>query len=238
MSFSIITVNYNNAKGLYKTISNFEKVKASTISPVELIVIDGGSTDDSVNFIKNSSTIINKWVSEKDEGIFDAMNKGIDLASNDWLVFMNSGDTFFDENIFSIFQSENIDDSINFVYGNKIESGTVYFAKNIDLLNVGVMHACHQSMFFKKNLNIKYTKNIKLYGDYGYVVDHVKPNPESIYYLNHIISETEPGGVGSKVSIRKRYEKYQQVISRFGLVGFVLSIFHRANLALGRLNKK
>jgi glycosyltransferase involved in cell wall biosynthesis len=238
MSFSIITVNYNNAAGLNKTISNIEKVKARTNSSIELIVIDGGSTDDSVNFIKNNSTIINKWVSEKDEGIFNAMNKGIDLASNDWLVFMNSGDTFFDENILSIFQSQNIDDSINFVYGNKIESGKVCFAQNIDLLNVGVIHACHQSMFFKRKLNIKYSKNTKLYGDYGYVIDHVKPNPESIYYLNHIISETEPDGVGSNVSFRKRYEKYQQVISRFGLVGFMLSIFHRANLALVRLNKK
>lgn len=230
MSFSIITVNYNNVKGLNKTITNIEKVKAQTNSPIELIVIDGGSTDDSVNVIKNNSTIINKWISEKDEGIFDAMNKGIDLASNDWLVFMNSGDTFYYENILSIFQSENIDNSINFVYGNKIESGNVGLAQNIELLKVGVIHACHQSMFFKRKLKIKYSKKTKLYGDYGYVVDHVKPNPESIYYLNHIISETEPYGVGSKVSFRKRYEKYQQVISRFGLLNFLLSVLYRIKL--------
>jgi glycosyltransferase involved in cell wall biosynthesis len=227
MSFSIITVNYNNVKGLNKTINNIEKVKENTDAPIELIVIDGGSKDGSMNVITDNSTIINKYVSEKDEGIFDAMNKGIDLASNDWLVFMNSGDIFYDENILSIFQSENIDTSINFVYGNKIESDVVSFAQNIELLKVGVIHACHQSMFFKRKLNIKYDNNTKLYGDYGYVVDHVKPNPEGVYYLNHIVSETEPYGVGSKVSFRKRYEKYQQVISRFGFVGFMLSIFYR-----------
>ncbi|MBA6381050.1 MULTISPECIES: glycosyltransferase [unclassified Colwellia] len=227
MSFSIITVNYNNVKGLNKTINNIEKVKAKTNSAIELIVIDGGSTDDSVNVIQNNSTIIDKWVSEKDEGIFDAMNKGIDLASNDWLVFMNSGDTFYYENILSIFKSEQIDNSINFVYGNKIENGEVGIVQNIEVLKAGVIHACHQSMFFKRKLNIKYDKNTKLYGDYGYVVDHVKPNPEGVYYFNHIVSETEPYGVGSKVSFRKRYEKYHQVISRFGFVGFVLSIFHR-----------
>jgi len=230
MSFSIITVNYNNVKGLNKTINNVEKVKEKTNSPIELIVIDGGSADGSVNVIKNNLPIISKWISEKDKGIFDAMNKGIDLASNDWLVFMNSGDTFYDENILSIFQSEDIDDSINFVYGNKIENGYISLAQNIDLLKVGVIHACHQSMFFKRKLHIKYSKNTKLYGDYGYVVDHVKPNPEGVYYLNHIVSETEPYGIGSKVSFRKRYEKYQQVISRFGFMGFMFSIFHRIKI--------
>ena len=230
MSFSIITVNYNNVKGLNKTINNIEKVKAQTNSPIELIIVDGDSTDGSVNIIKNNTNVVDKWISEKDEGIFDAMNKGIDLASNDWLVFMNSGDTFYDENILTIFQLESIDNSINFVYGNKIESGKVGYAQHIDLLKVGVIHACHQSMFFKRKLNVKYSKNIKLYGDYGYVVDHVKPNPESIYYLNQVISETEPYGVGSKVSFRKRYEKYQQVISRFGLLNFLLSVLYRIKL--------
>jgi glycosyltransferase involved in cell wall biosynthesis len=230
MSFSIITVNYNNVKGLNKTINNIEGVKVKTNSPIELIIVDGDSTDDSVSIIKNNTNVVDKWVSEKDQGIFDAMNKGISLASNEWLVFMNSGDTFYDENILTIFQSENIDHSINFVYGNKIESGKVGYAQHIDLLKVGVIHACHQSMFFKRKLNIRYSKKIKLYGDYGYVVDHVKPNPESIYYLNQVISETEPYGVGSKVSFRKRYEKYQQVISRFGLLNVLLSVLYRIKL--------
>ena len=128
--------------------------------------------------------------------------------------------------LLSIFESEVIDDSINFVFGNKIENGSVSFAKNIDLLRVGVIHACHQSMFFKRSMNIKYSKKTKLYGDYGYVVDHVKPNPEKIYYLNQIISETEPYGVGSKVSFRKRYEKYQQVITKYGVGSLFLSILY------------
>lgn len=232
MSFSIITVNYNNAIGLNKTLSNIDLIRSTTNCPVEIIVVDGGSTDDSVAVLAKNSQMIDRWVSEKDNGIFDAMNKGIGLASNDWLVFMNSGDTFYNENIVSIFMAEKIADSVNLVYGNKIENGIVSYAQSLEKLKVGVIHACHQSMFFRRSLNIQYTKNSKIYGDYGYVVDHILHNQGSGFYLNQTVSETEPDGVGSKVSFRKRYEKYQQIISRYGFMSFYLSIIYRIKLFL------
>ncbi|MFW8590321.1 glycosyltransferase [Glaciecola sp. 2405UD65-10] len=230
MSFSIITVNYNNAIGLNKTICNIDLIRSKTKSPVEAIIVDGGSTDDSLEIINRKSHTIDKWVSEKDKGIFDAMNKGIALASNNWLVFMNSGDTFYNEDILTILMAEDIDDSINLIYGDKIESGKVSYAQSLDKLKVGVIHACHQSMFFRRSLNIHYDKSSKVYGDYGYVVDHILRNPNSGLYLNQVISETEPDGVSSKVSLQKRYEKYQQVISKYGVTNVFLSLLYRMKL--------
>ena len=87
---SIITVVYNDVKNIEKSIRN---TLAQTYTPLELIVIDGGSTDGTVDIIKKYEGII-KWISEPDRGIYDAMKKGIKLASGKWLLFHNCGDFF------------------------------------------------------------------------------------------------------------------------------------------------
>ena len=92
MKFSIITVNYNNKEGLRNTI---ESVIHQTYRDFEYIVIDGGSTDGSVDILKKYDQQINYWVSEKDSGIYNAMNKGISKAHGEYLNFMNSGDCFY-----------------------------------------------------------------------------------------------------------------------------------------------
>src|SRR5690349_12935935 len=89
---SIITVNLNNRAGLEKTILS---VKRQTNRDFEYIVVDGASTDGSAELIKLHGDVISKSLSEKDAGIYDAMNKGIQMASGDYLQFLNSGDTLF-----------------------------------------------------------------------------------------------------------------------------------------------
>jgi len=96
MKYSIITINLNNRDGLRKTI---ESVINQTCKDFEYIVIDGGSTDGSVEVIKEYADKINYWVSEPDKGIYNAMNKGILQAHGEYLNFMNSGDCFYDENV-------------------------------------------------------------------------------------------------------------------------------------------
>ncbi len=85
---SVITINYNNANGLQKTIKS---VVDQTFQDFEFIVIDGNSTDTSVEVIKQNQRI-NHWLSEKDKGIYDAQNKGIEKATGNYLLFLNSGD--------------------------------------------------------------------------------------------------------------------------------------------------
>lgn len=88
---SVITINLNNAGGLQKTI---DSVGAQSFPGFEYIVIDGGSTDGSLDVIRSNESLITRWVSEKDSGIADAFNKGLRLARGKWINFLNSGDYF------------------------------------------------------------------------------------------------------------------------------------------------
>ena len=92
MKLSIITINYNNRDGLRKTI---ESVVAQTTRDFEYIIIDGGSTDGSVDVIKEYADRIDYWVSEPDKGIYNAMNKGVAAAHGDFCQFLNSGDWLY-----------------------------------------------------------------------------------------------------------------------------------------------
>lgn len=96
MKYSIITVNYNNREGLRRTI---ESVIGQTFRDYEFIVIDGGSTDGSADVLREYDKDITYWVSEKDSGIYNGMNKGIRKATGEYLNFMNSGDCFYDNNV-------------------------------------------------------------------------------------------------------------------------------------------
>lgn len=91
---SIITVNYNNLEGLKRTV---ESVVNQTWKEFEYIVIDGGSTDGSFEYLKEQSPSFSYWVSESDKGIYNAMNKGIKVANGEYLLFLNSGDHFSGE---------------------------------------------------------------------------------------------------------------------------------------------
>lgn len=94
LKISVITINLNNASGLRKTI---ESVVSQTFNDFEYVVIDGGSTDGSVDVIKEYDDKITYWISEPDKGIYNAMNKGILKAKGEYLLFLNSGDWLVDE---------------------------------------------------------------------------------------------------------------------------------------------
>ncbi len=93
---SIITVNYNNLSGLKKT---FESIQSQTFHDYEWIVIDGGSTDGSREFLIQNKNHLAYWISEQDEGIYNAMNKGIAKAKGDYSQFLNSGDYYINKDV-------------------------------------------------------------------------------------------------------------------------------------------
>jgi glycosyltransferase involved in cell wall biosynthesis len=102
-TLSIITVVYNNIRDIERTILS---VLTQTYPEIEYIIIDGGSTDGTLKIIKRYSNLMAKVVSEKDEGIYDAMNKGLKLASGDYVLFMNSGDELYEnETVEKVFAS-------------------------------------------------------------------------------------------------------------------------------------
>ena len=93
MKLSIITINRNNAIGLEQTIKSVISLKYSNF---EYIVIDGASTDNSIDIIRKYASSITFWISEPDKGIYNAMNKAVDFASGEYIFFLNSGDIFTD----------------------------------------------------------------------------------------------------------------------------------------------
>lgn len=115
MKISIITICFNAATDLENTIAS---VRSQKYKDYEYIVVDGGSKDATLAVINDNSDKITKWVSEPDKGIYDAMNKGIKMASGEWVIMMNAGDVFADSQVLQNVFSHAIPDSITFLYGD------------------------------------------------------------------------------------------------------------------------
>ena len=160
MKISIITVCYNSAETIEKT---FQSLKSQSYQNIEYIVIDGKSTDSTLNIINQYKKVITKYISEPDKGLYDAMNKGIALSSGDLIGILNSDDIFTNknviENIVKFHKNNNIDASlgniVQFAKGGKIIRK--YSAKNWkpEKLKIGFMPP-HPSIFFKRELFQKY----------------------------------------------------------------------------------
>jgi glycosyltransferase involved in cell wall biosynthesis len=223
--FSVITINFNNREGLSKTIESLKNINSGCI---EFIVVDGGSTDGSKILLNDS--IINNFVSEKDEGIYDAMNKGIELASHQWVIFMNSGDVFCKNFDIKVLQKVKNIDKYNLIYGDQYNNGKHIGSLPLFFVELGIIPASHQSMFFKKP--IKYDLNYKIYSDFDLFARIYKQG--NLYHINYPICEREPGGISNVTSLRKRYEKFLITYKHFGIVSLiralVFSIFFRGYL--------
>ena len=148
---TVITVVYNGAKYLEDTIKS---VINQTYPNVEYIIIDGGSTDGTIDKIKKYEDYIDYWVSEPDKGIYDAMNKGISISFGEWLNMLNSGDSYYNfaviENIFS----KEIDMNVYGIAGSwvcKIEGNFFLYPPNpYKLLEKLGWHINHQAFFYRK----------------------------------------------------------------------------------------
>lgn len=211
---SIITVSFNAVSTIEKTILS---VINQTYPNIEYIIIDGGSTDGTVDVIKKYSDKITYWISELDKGIYDAMNKGTDVASGEWINFMNSGDTFYCSSTISdtvqYIQEKNID----VVYGNRILS----FAENNFLQRPDSLTKFneffpifHQSTFVKTNLmkGFKYDLKFKICSDYSFFHTLWK-NMKTFYYIDIIISICDcEYGVSSQYKNEYKREKENLII--------------------------
>ena len=111
---SIVTVTYNSVHNIEETILS---VINQTYQNIEYIIIDGGSVDGTMNIVKKYKNSIDYIVSEKDNGIYDAMNKGIQIASGKWINFLNSGDTFYNKKVIENISFKNYENHV-IIYGN------------------------------------------------------------------------------------------------------------------------
>lgn len=119
MKISVITVCYNAIQGIERTIKS---VLSQSYPEIEYIVIDGNSTDGTVDIIRKYADKIAYYVSEPDYGIYDAMNKGIKVATGEWINFLNAGDCYYNSTSVENMFSQNILSSIDVVYGYQVHS--------------------------------------------------------------------------------------------------------------------
>jgi glycosyltransferase involved in cell wall biosynthesis len=117
MKVSIVTVVYNDPEGLETTIKS---VSSQSFRDIEYIVIDGGSSGKTQSVLARYSDCISKLVSEPDNGIYNAMNKGIDLCTGDWVIFMNAGDQFYDEEVLQNVSAILNEECVDIVFGKSI----------------------------------------------------------------------------------------------------------------------
>lgn len=149
---SVITVCYNCKEFLERTIQSFI---TQTYQSKELIIVDGGSNDGTLDIIKKYSKYIDKWISEPDEGIYDAMNKGIKLAGGKWLNFMNAGDVFADKEVLHNIFSMEFSSNISFLYSDFWEiNGDNSMSLRTASRSKGNIN--HQASIYKKDLHIRY----------------------------------------------------------------------------------
>ncbi len=145
--FSIITVVYNDVKNIEKTIKS---VLNQTYKDFEYIIIDGKSDDGTVEKIKKYEKEIDYWVSEKDKGIYDAMNKGARKAKGKYVYFLNCGDIFYSKGVLEEV-SQKLGKGVDLIFGKtlKIYQGyTTVTPLKIEDLKFGIM-PCHQATFVK-----------------------------------------------------------------------------------------
>ena len=202
MKITVITVVYNDVSNIKATI---DSVLSQTYDDIEYIIVDGNSDDGTLGVINNYSGI--RILSESDEGIFDAMNKGINLATGDYINFLNSGDSYTSPTIMAELVTEMLEfGDPDFVYGSSIEVDNVLcrkyhkVARSIKWIYYG-MPAHHQAMLYKMSVitqrKIKYDIKYPTAGDYAFTINFIshcgqimKTNLNICFYSLDGISQT------------------------------------------------
>jgi glycosyltransferase involved in cell wall biosynthesis len=193
---SIITVVFNDVLHIEATI---QSILAQNYEQVEFIIVDGGSTDGTLDIIKSYESQIDYWVSERDEGIYYAMNRGIDLVSGDWINFMNSGDCFYNTSVIkNIFNHDKYND-IDVIFGHH---NVIYPAKK-SLVKAGDAtqlwkgsQFCHQSSFIKSSMhkNNKFNAPHRIGADFEFFYNAYKNN-KNFKCKDIIVSSVSAGGL-------------------------------------------
>lgn len=180
---SVVTVCYNSEKTIEDTILS---VVNQDYPNIEYVIIDGGSIDGTINVIKKYESKITQWISEKDSGIFNAMNKGIMMSTGDWIIFMNSGDAFTNSDTLSKLEYLLLNNDIGLIFSSCVlKYGKVrrlieprpFFTQNGKYRTMGFSHqSCliRTRYIKKKGFDEKYN----LCADYKMIWD--------LYYIERI----------------------------------------------------
>lgn len=230
---SVISITYNNLHGLKKTLESYLLLDRTD---TELIVVDGNSTDGTSDYLKNLPAQKNiRYISEKDKGIYDAMNKGIALVEGDWVIFMNAGDCFYNP---SCLNALDLNDRYDVLYGDcEVQYDNykriLHADNDIRQLWKGMFFS-HQTVFIKAAL-IKanpFDLSYRFCADFNQLFGLFKQG-RRFQYSGIIVSSIEAGGVSDS----KRYLSTKEVfaINRKLNRNFLIYVYFPLKIAVGFL---
>lgn len=224
MLLSVITVVFNGAATIERTITSVLEQSGENI---QYIIIDGGSTDGTLDIIKKYEDKIAYWISEPDEGLYDAMNKGIKKATGEWVSFINSDD-WYEKNAFQIFFQRAQGSSADILYGkvSRIENGEKngYVGINKEM-NPEFLHTenlyCHQGLFIRRKtfeLIGLYDCRYKIWADYDWILraHALGIDPE---FIDECVANFTMGGIScvsdtiieAKEIVIKHYRNHKRI---------------------------
>ena len=201
LKVSIITVCYNAFDYIEKTI---ESILIQTYGNIEYLIIDGGSNDGTLDIILKYNNKISKIISEKDSGIYDAMNKGLELATGDVVYFLNADDVLYDKDVIKdVVQKFKQNPNLLLLYGNVgylFEANSVKDLRKFNKISSKtILHEnlCHQAVFAKRVLFDEigmFDLQYKIVADYDWLLKVFLQKKHSLLYFDRIIAKFNYGG--------------------------------------------
>ena len=226
---SVITIVYNNVRDIERTI---QSVINQTYSNIEYVIVDGLSNDGTLQVIDKYKSQITKLISEKDEGIYDAMNKGLALATGDYVIFMNSGDGFYDnETVAAVFAAA--------------EDADIYYGETEMIADDGSslgqrrhkapakftwrgfkygMSISHQAIYIRRSLAEPYDPRYQLSSDIDWIIRAAK-KAKKIVNVNRYLAKYLVGGMSKKKHRQSLMERFDIMKRNYGLIPTVFNHF-------------
>ncbi len=230
---SVITVVYNGGDLIEKTIKS---VVDQSYTNIEYLIIDGKSKDKTIEIVKKYKTKITKWISESDKGLYDAMNKGLELATGDFVLFINAGDYFYNEkvveNIFNNYDSKTdvlygevmmVDEKFQPI-GTRTEITTRKLPKELTWQSMKLgMVVCHQAFIPRREICPKYMEN-NLSADIDWVIKILKRSRKNVN-TNQVIANFLIGGVSKQRHQQSLKDRFQVLQKHFGFIPNLVNHF-------------
>lgn len=216
LKVTIVTICFNCANDLERTIKS---IANQDYDNIEYIIVDGGSADNTLSVINKYSDIITKWISEPDRGVYNAMNKGIRMATGEWINFMNAGDVFHSSDVISHFVNDiKKTNGIVLAYGLTIsinEKGLKRKYPTYPITSISFRTPfCHQSAFIRNiGQDILYDENYRIVADYAMFYKlYYKYGTDSFLKLDYYVADYDVSGGLSK-DTRFKYEQQRERIN-------------------------
>lgn len=216
IEFSIVTVTFNCEDLIEKTLHS---VFSQTYSSYEYLIIDGASTDRTPDIVGRYANKLSVFISEKDQGIYDAMNKGARLARGKWILFLNSGDMLADASVLEKVAKITATTSSDIVYGDMLlqKNGRLTVRTALEPANRHRMYFCHQSAFTRTAVMkaIPFDLRFRLAGDYcffkqcylrGLRFEHI-PQPWAIYDISGVSTLNRQAVLSENIRVVKLWDK-------------------------------